>query len=177
MTQCGDHVCCWASGGALRPEESDDAQLPAHPARRWRHGEELQLRGHQPGCSRWQEHNRYPQCPPWVLLKWAKSKLWPAPWNPTGNRLNAGMGCLKGTLCLAPRSTDGDLVHRASLCRGGRTSHLHLPGPRQPAYHGLQVCLTNPVFTQPPRMSLHWAKHEFQCITVKIMDKSASVME
>lgn len=37
------------------------------------------------------------------------------------------------------RSTDCDLVHRASLCPGGGQSHLHLPGSCQPSYHGIQV--------------------------------------
>lgn len=92
--RCSDRVCCSAAGGAFRQKESDDAELPAHPARQRRHREELQLRRHQPGCSHRQEHNRYPQCAPWVLLKWAKSKskLWAAPWNPTENRLKAGRG-------------------------------------------------------------------------------------
>lgn len=59
-----DRVCCSAAGGARRQEESDHAELPAHPARGRRHREELQLRRHQPGCSYRQEHNRHPQCAP-----------------------------------------------------------------------------------------------------------------
>lgn len=62
--KCSDRVCCSASGGAPRQEESDDAQLPAHPARRRRHRQKLQLHRHQPGCSRRQEHNCYPRCTP-----------------------------------------------------------------------------------------------------------------
>lgn len=37
------------------------------------------------------------------------------------------------------RPSYGDPVHRASLCPGGRESHLHLPGHCQPSHHGLQV--------------------------------------
>lgn len=40
----GDRVCCSVAGGAFGPEEGDDTELPAHPARGRRHGEELQLR-------------------------------------------------------------------------------------------------------------------------------------
>jgi len=45
------------------------------------------------------------------------------------------------SLSFPSRPTDSDLVHRASLCPGGRQSHLHLPGSSQPSYYGLQVCL------------------------------------
>lgn len=31
--RCSDRFCCLAAGGAFRQEESDDAELPAHPAR------------------------------------------------------------------------------------------------------------------------------------------------
>lgn len=61
---CSDRVVCSAAGGAFGQEESDDQELPAHPARRQRHREELQLRRHQPGCPRREEHNRYPQRAP-----------------------------------------------------------------------------------------------------------------
>lgn len=42
-------------------------------------------------------------------------------------------------ILLLRRPSYGDPVHRASLCPGGRESHLHLPGHCQPSHHGLQV--------------------------------------
>lgn len=51
----------------------------------------------------------------------------------------------RSPLRVSPRSADCDLVHRASLCPGGRPSDLHLPGSRQPPYNGLQVRVPNSV--------------------------------
>lgn len=65
-------------------------------------------------------------------------------------------------ICISPlcRPSHCDLVHRTSLCPGGRKSHIHLPGHRQPAHHGLQVWLmTTLMFAQMAKlkfMRLPW---------------------